>query len=165
MTPIYDIIIKIRSTKLQRILYIKTEKEMIELGKLIGDKLIKNNVITLSGDLGAGKTTLTKGIGQALKVKSIINSPTFTILKIHQGTMPLYHMDVYRINKDSGDDDLEEFFEMNGVCVVEWAENIGYLLPEEFLKIEIEILKNSQRKVTITGIGQEYKRLIEDLNI
>jgi len=150
---------------LQRVVLIKTEQEMIEFGKLIGKKLSENSVVTLSGDLGAGKTTLTKGIGQALKVTTIINSPTYTILKIHQGVMPLYHMDVYRINKDSGDDDLEEFFEMGGVTVIEWAENIEYLLPEELLKIHIKIIENGERILTITCVGQGYEKIIEELNI
>lgn len=150
---------------MKKLLYIKTESEMIQLGKLVGEKLDENSVITLSGDLGAGKTTLTKGIGQALKVPSIINSPTFTILKIHDGKIPLYHMDVYRINKDSGDDDLEEFFEMNGVTVIEWAENIEYLLPDELLKIDIEILEDNLRKVTLNGFGEKYNKIIEELNI
>jgi len=150
---------------LHTVIFINSEKEMINLGKLIGEQLEKNSVITLSGDLGAGKTTLTKGIGQALNVQSIINSPTFTILKIHDGIIPLYHMDVYRIDKNSEDDDLEEFFEMDGVCVIEWAENIEYLLPNEFLKIEIEIVENGSRKVSITAIGEKYKKIIKGIKL
>ena len=148
---------------MEKVVYIKTEQEMINLGKLIGAKLVKNSVITLSGDLGAGKTTLTKGIGQALGVRSIINSPTFTILKIHQGKMPLYHMDVYRINANTGDDSLEEYFELDGVCVIEWAENIEYLLPKEYLKIAIEILKDNTRKVTLSSDSLKYQKIIEEL--
>lgn len=148
---------------MQKILYINTANEMINLGKIIGEKLDKNYVITLSGDLGAGKTTLTKGIGQALGVKSIINSPTFTILKIHEGNIPLYHMDVYRIGSDTGDDDLEEFFEMDGVSVIEWAENIKYLLPDELLKIDIEIIEDNKRKVTLISNSLKYDKVIEGL--
>jgi tRNA threonylcarbamoyladenosine biosynthesis protein TsaE len=143
---------------------IKSEQEMIELGKIIGSKVDKNYCITLSGDLGAGKTTLTKGIGKALEVKSVINSPTYTILKIHEGRLPLYHMDVYRIDSSSGDDSLEEFFELDGVSVIEWAENIAYILPNEYLKIKIEILNDSSRKVTLKGIGDKYNKLIEELD-
>lgn len=145
------------------VIFINSEKEMINLGKLIGEQLEKNSVITLSGDLGAGKTTLTKGIGQALNVQSIINSPTFTILKIHDGIIPLYHMDVYRIDKNSEDDDLEEFFEMDGVSVIEWAENIKYLLPDELLKIDIEITKDNKRKVTLISNSDKYNKVIEGL--
>lgn len=148
---------------MQKTLYINTSDDMINLGKLIGEKLDKNYVITLSGDLGAGKTTLTKGIGQALGVKSIINSPTYTILKIYEGKVPLYHMDVYRIGNGTGDDDLEEFFEMDGVSVIEWAENIEYILPSELLKINIEIIEDSKRKVTLISNSEKYDRVIEGL--
>lgn len=150
---------------MEKIVYITSENDMIKLGYKIGEKLNKNSVITLSGDLGAGKTTLTKGIGQALDIKSVINSPTFTILKIHQGRLPLYHMDVYRISESSGDDSLEEYFELDGVCVVEWAKNIKYLLPLDYLSINIEIMSGNERKVTITSYGEKYHKLLEELNI
>lgn len=149
---------------MEKKIHIKSEAEMIELGKLIGEKLDRNYVITLSGDLGAGKTTLTKGIGQALEVDSIINSPTFTILKIHNGKIPLYHMDVYRIGSDTGDDSLEEFFELDGVSVIEWAENIEYLLPDELLQIKIEILEDGTREVSLNAFGNKYKKIVEEVN-
>lgn len=142
---------------------INQESEIIELGYRIGNLLNKNMVVALSGDLGAGKTTLTKGIGQALRIKSTINSPTFTILKIHSGRLPLYHMDVYRINPNSGDDDLEEFFEKDGVCVIEWAENIAYLLPASFLKIEIKNLGGTKRLVRMSSDDPKYEKIIESV--
>lgn len=148
-----------------REIIINSEKEMIALGKQIGGMLEVNSLITLNGDLGAGKTTFTKGIGQALEVESIINSPTFTILKIHKGKLPLYHMDVYRIDKSTQDDDLEEFFEKDGICVIEWAENIDYLLPEEYLKIDIQNLGNNERKVTLSSNANKYKKIIESVKI
>ncbi len=150
---------------MQKVLYIKTEQDMIDLGELIGSKLEENYIITLNGDLGAGKTTFTKGIGKALGVSSVINSPTFTILKIHHGKMPLFHMDVYRLNEDSGDDDLEEFFEQDGVSVIEWAENISYLLPDERLEIKIEILNDNVRKIYLLPKGYKYEILVEELNL
>lgn len=137
------------------------EKEMIKLGEKIGSLLSEDMVIALSGDLGAGKTTLTKGIGKGLGVKEVINSPTFTILKIHPGDLTLYHMDVYRINQQSGDDDLEEFFEKGGVTVVEWAENIAYLLPEEYLKIDIKIIGENSRLLTLSSNSPKYIDIIE----
>lgn len=140
---------------------INNEQDMIALGEKIGSMLWENSVVALSGDLGAGKTTFTKGIGKALGIPTVINSPTFTILKIHQGKMPLYHMDVYRINKNSGDDDLEEFFEKGGVTVVEWAENIDYLLPDEYLKINIKDLGNNRRLLQFSGKGGKYMNIIE----
>ncbi|HHZ11391.1 MAG TPA: tRNA (adenosine(37)-N6)-threonylcarbamoyltransferase complex ATPase subunit type 1 TsaE [Acholeplasmataceae bacterium] len=142
---------------------INSESEMIALGKRIGCLLERNMVIALTGDLGAGKTTLTKGIGQALEVKTTINSPTFTILKIHSGTMPLYHMDVYRINPESGDDYLEEYFEKDGVAVVEWAENIAYLLPDSLLKIDIKNLGGTKRLVVLSATDPKYGKIIESV--
>ena len=120
-------------------------------------------VITLTGDLGAGKTTMTKGIALGLDIKNVINSPTFTIMKIHQGRLTLYHMDVYRINNDSGDEYLEEYFESGGVCVVEWAENISDFLPEKCLKITINYTDEG-REVEIVG-QDEYLDLIRRLEV
>lgn len=141
------------------------ENEMIEFGAKIGALLSENMVIALSGDLGAGKTTLTKGIGKALEVKTVVNSPTFTILKIHQGKMPLYHMDVYRIDENSGDDYLEEYFEGGGVSVVEWAENINYLLPKDYLKIDIKNLGDNIRMLKLSTDSPQYIEIIERLKI
>lgn len=144
-------------------LKIKTSDEMIALGKKIGELLEPNMVITLTGDLGAGKTTMTKGIALGLDIKNVINSPTFTIMKIHQGRLTLYHMDVYRINNDSGDEYLEEYFESGGVCVVEWAENISDFLPEKCLKITINYADEG-REVEIVG-QDEYLDLIRRLEV
>ena len=144
-------------------LKIKTSDEMIALGKKIGELLEPNMVITLTGDLGAGKTTMTKGIALGLDIKNVINSPTFTIMKIHQGRLTLYHMDVYRINNDSGDEYLEEYFESGGVCVVEWAENISDFLPEKCLKITINYTDEG-RAVEIVG-QDEYLDLIRRLEV
>lgn len=144
-------------------LKIKTSDEMIALGKKIGELLEPNMVITLTGDLGAGKTTMTKGIALGLDIKNVINSPTFTIMKIHQGRLTLYHMDVYRINNDSGDEYLEEYFESGGVCVVEWAENISDFLPEKCLKITINYTDEG-REVEIVG-HDEYLDLIRRLEV
>lgn len=148
---------------MQKEILIKNENEIIDLGFRIGKLLDKNMVIALYGNLGAGKTTFTKGIGQALGVKTVVNSPTYTILKIHEGKLPLYHMDVYRLNRESGDDDLEEFFEKDGICVIEWAENIEYLLPEAYLKIEIVILLDNQRRLILSANDPKYIKIIESV--
>ena len=89
-------------------LIITSSERMIELGYQIGKKLLPNSIITLTGDLGAGKTTFTKGIGKALNVTDVINSPTFTIMKIHRGRFKLYHKEVYRLNGGGSYFDLEE---------------------------------------------------------
>ncbi len=124
---------------------------MIKLGTLLTSYMYPNLVIAARGDLGAGKTTFTKGIGIALGVKRTINSPTFTIMKIYEPTInlnnieKLYHLDVYRLNDSSGDDALAEYFELGGVSVVEWADIIDDLLPEELWHITITNISLDER--------------------
>lgn len=147
--------------------HIKTNIDMIALGEAIGKMSFPNMVITMEGDLGAGKTTMTKGIGQALNVSQIINSPTFTIMKIYDGKLTLYHMDVYRITNDSGDDYLEEYFYAGGVCVVEWARNISEILPSDRLEILIEITPDgsNERIVTLQTDSLSYDPIIAGVSI
>lgn len=124
---------------------------MIKLGTLLTSFMYPNLVIAARGDLGAGKTTFTKGIGLALGVKRTINSPTFTIMKIYEPTInvnnieKLYHLDVYRLNDSSGDDALAEYFELGGVSVVEWADIIDDLLPLELWHITITNISLDER--------------------
>jgi len=144
---------------------IKSPEQMIELGKKIGELVEENMVITLEGDLGVGKTTLTKGIALGLGISTIINSPTFTIMKIHYGRLTLYHMDVYRLNNDSGDDYLEEYFEAKGVCVIEWANNISDILPENILKVMIKQSGDTVRIVEIEAKAQQYINILKEVNL
>ena len=144
-------------------LFINSKDEMIELGKMVGEASYPNLLITLNGDLGAGKTTFTKGIALGLDIKSIVSSPTFTIMKIYEGRLTLYHMGVYRINNPFSDFELEEYFELDGVCVIEWAENIKELLPDEYLSLFIEDLGDDKRRILIKGYGDKAKELINKL--
>lgn len=137
-------------------IFINNSDEIIELGKQIGTLAFPNMVITMSGDLGAGKTTMTKGIALGLEIKEIVNSPTFTIMKIYQGRMTLYHLDVYRINDPYSDFELEEYFESNGVCVIEWASQITPLLPDELMQIDIRDLGDNVRQVTLQSETPKY---------
>lgn len=136
-------------------------KETISLGEKLGKRLEKNMVICLEGDLGAGKTTFTKGIAFGLDIFAVVNSPTFVIMKIYNGRLPLYHLDVYRLNNESGDDYLVEYFEAGGVSVVEWADNISELLPNEYLKIVIKDLGDEKRKFIFESNSTTYDKLIE----
>lgn len=144
-------------------LIITSSEHMIELGYKIGKKLFPNSIITLTGDLGAGKTTFTKGIGKALCVTDVINSPTFTIMKIHRGRLNLYHMDVYRLNGVGSDFDLEEYFDYGGVCVIEWAEIIQSIIPEEHIQITIKNIDESNRLVELFSNQPIYQRIIEEV--
>lgn len=136
-------------------LKIYSEEEMKNLGKTLIKKATPNLVIALVGDLGAGKTTLTKGMGEALGVTKVINSPTFTIMKIYDTTndtiKKLYHLDVYRLTDSSSDFELEEYFYMDGLTVIEWAHIIDELLPANAWEVEIIDLGNNERRVNITG--------------
>ena len=128
----------------------KNEAETVEFGAEIGRKAVAGAVIALTGDLGAGKTTLTKAIAAGLGVEDVITSPTFNIVKEYDtGRLPLYHFDVYRI----GDEDemyelgYEEYFYGEGVCVLEWADLIPELIPEEAIRINIEYGKEEGERI------------------
>lgn len=138
----------------------KSSEDTFKLGIKIGTSIKEiNATILLYGDLGAGKTTLTKGIGFALGVKDIINSPTFSILKTYEtNTYPLYHLDLYRLNGIGFDFDLEEYID-KGISVIEWPDNTPDLLPNEYIKVEIEIKDNEEREITISKIGSKYDKI------
>lgn len=145
---------------MEKTIIIKNFNEMIDLGKRIGSLAFPNMVITMEGDLGAGKTTMTKGIALGLGITTIVNSPTFTILKTYQGKLRLFHLDVYRINDPYSDFELEEYFESDGVCVIEWASQITPLLPDELLQIDIRDLGDNVRQVTLKSNVEKYINLI-----
>ena len=142
--------------------HIKNEEEMIALGRQLGQWLDAGDLVLLEGDLGAGKTTLTKGIGQGLGVTKVINSPTFTILKVYQGRVPLYHMDVYRLEGMHQELGFEEYYDGDGVCVVEWATFVAEELPLQRLEITITHETNG-RLVQMTAKGEHYEEIIEKL--
>ncbi|MCX7694666.1 MAG: tRNA (adenosine(37)-N6)-threonylcarbamoyltransferase complex ATPase subunit type 1 TsaE [Caloramator sp.] len=133
------------------------ERETFELGYKIGTMLKKGDVISLNGDLGAGKTNLTKGIAAGLGVDDYITSPTFTIVNEYTGRLPFYHFDVYRI------DDIYEMYEIgfdeylygDGVCVVEWGDMVDELLPKDKKYIYIKKLEDNVREVQISGLEGE----------
>ena len=120
---------------------IKNEEETKKFGEKRCEKLTAGSIVALTGDLGTGKTTLTKAIAAGLGVTDVITSPTFNIVKQYDsGRLPLYHFDVYRI----GDVDemyeigYEEYFFGDGVCVIEWADLIEEIIPDDAVRIEIE---------------------------
>ena len=118
-----------------------SEKETFELGKRIANAVNPGTVILFYGDLGAGKTVMTKGIAAGLGITEMITSPTFTIMQEYEGgRMPLYHLDVYRIEDPDEMEEvgLNEYIYGNGLTVIEWAEQIEDILPEDAIKITIE---------------------------
>lgn len=139
---------------------IKGSLNTIELGYLIGKNLKKGSVILLEGDLGAGKTTFTKGIGKALNIKKVINSPTFTIMKVYYGDINLYHMDLYRLD-GSGDLDLLDYINGDGICVIEWPMCAKHLIPDEYLKITIKNIDDDTRNFIFEPVGDMYEFIKE----
>lgn len=126
---------------MEKLLHIASEQETKQIGEAIGRASEPGTVVALIGDLGTGKTTLTKSIARGLGVTETVTSPTFNIIREYKsGRIPLYHFDVYRI----GDPDemfelgYEEYFYGDGICVVEWADIIEELLPEDAVIIRIE---------------------------
>ena len=141
-----------------------SESETIELAQNIESEKFPNMVICLTGDLGSGKTVFTKGFAQALEVKEEVTSPTFNIIKEYlSGEMPLYHMDVYRLEESKQDLGIEEYFTKKGITIIEWADLIEDQLPDRRLDIRIKNSNEDEDKriITITPHGKKYEDLCE----
>ena len=143
--------------------YTNNLEETHELGKKIGEHVRENMVILLSGDLGAGKTTLTQGIAKGLGITRNVTSPTFNILKIYYGRMTLYHIDAYRLEGLHQDLGFEEFLQDDGLTVIEWSEFVPELISEHYLSISITLEEGDTRKFTFDAHGDEYEVLVEDI--
>ena len=111
----------------------------------------------MQGTLAAGKTTITKGIAKALQIEETVTSPTFTLISEYEGTMPLYHMDVYRL--DSTEDFInlgtEDLMYGNGISVIEWSEKIMETLPKRTIILKLEPIENNSRKITISNFNND----------
>ena len=138
-------------------------KEMERFAQKVGETVFPGFLLCLEGDLGAGKTTFTKYFGKSFGIEDNINSPTFTIMKIYEGVLDLFHMDVYRLDGIGADYDLEEYIYGNGVCVVEWYKNIIDSMPEDKLVIEIEIIDQHKRLLKIEGSGV-YDEIVKKIS-
>lgn len=128
-------------------------EETIAIGVKLARKLKKGSVVALIGDLGSGKTILTKGIAEGLGVKNprYVNSPTFVIIKEYKGKLPLYHFDLYRLNKSTilDAESYEEYFYDDGVSVIEWADKIRGLLPKKHIEVKLKVAGENKRKIEI----------------
>lgn len=137
--------------------------ETTDFAKRMAQLLKPQDVIALEGDLGAGKTTFTKGLAEGLNIKKTVNSPTFTIIKEYNGTLPLYHMDVYRLEDSYEDLGFDEYFEGNGVTVVEWAHLVEDQLPKELLTIYLKHGDHDTRTIVLEPKGKRYEELCKEL--
>ena len=138
----------------------RNENDTVELAQNIESEKFPNMVICLDGELGSGKTVFVKGFAHALGIEDNITSPTFNIIKeYNSGELPLYHMDVYRLDKDSNDIGIEDYFNKGGVTLIEWADIITDILPEERLQINIKVISENTRVFELIPYGEKYEEL------
>ena len=138
-----------------------SDEETIEVAQNLEAEKFPNMVICLNGDLGSGKTVFTKGFASAMAINEV-TSPTFNIIKEYNGELPLYHMDVYRTNGKTDGLGIEEYFDKGGVTIIEWAEMIEDILPEERLDITFKITGENNRTMVITPHGDKYITACEE---
>ncbi len=140
-------------------------EETEKFGLFLGENLRPGDVVCLNGDLGAGKTTLTKSIAKGLGIHDYVTSPTFTIVNEYYGKTDLYHIDTYRLDDKIDVDYLgfDEYFYSDGVTIVEWAEKIRDALPEEYMEINIKS-HDDKRDLDINYVGNRFDELKEKLD-
>lgn len=148
-----------------RIMNTNSVEETMEIGRKIGQHITRGVTVCLTGDLGTGKTHFAKGFAEGLGITDTITSPTFTIVnEYHEGRIPFYHFDVYRVNDidEILQVGFEEYVYGNGVTLIEWADMIEPILPDEFIHVKIEKTDNeNERKITLKSFGREYDFLEE----
>ncbi|MCP4255242.1 MAG: tRNA (adenosine(37)-N6)-threonylcarbamoyltransferase complex ATPase subunit type 1 TsaE [Candidatus Scalindua sp.] len=150
-------------------IYIETGEieQTIESGRLIGSLLKAGDVVALIGQLGAGKTHLTKGIaeGQGVEDRKVVTSPSYVIVKQYKGRLPIYHFDAYRLK--SADEmyeiDCVGFFWGNGISIIEWADKVIECLPDEFIKITIKIEGKTLRGINVSYNGERYRNFMDEI--
>lgn len=145
-------------------IYLENEEQTKDIGYKLGQLLTPKSVVCLIGDLGAGKTTMTQSLAKALEVDDYITSPTFNIVNEYEGRMPLYHFDVYRIGSSDEMYDIgfDEYIDGDGVCIIEWANLIEDILPNEYLYIEMNY-KETGREMILTPKGEKYEEIVKEL--
>ena len=142
----------------------KCERDTIELAENIEAEKFPGMVICLNGELGSGKTVFTKGLAAALGIDDTITSPTFNIIKEYpDGEMPLYHMDIYRLEGNIESTGILDYFNLDGIVVIEWANMIKDYLPEERLDIYFKVIEENRRIIKIIPHGEQYEELCEDV--
>ncbi len=133
----------------------RTAEEAVRAGEELGKSLRPGAIVRLTGPLGAGKTTFTKGIARALGIAEEVTSPTYTLISEYRGTMPLYHMDLYRLGSAEEFELLgvEEMLYGRGVSVIEWSERAESVFPEDAIRVTIGILPDGSREIVVSGVA------------
>jgi tRNA threonylcarbamoyladenosine biosynthesis protein TsaE len=134
------------------------------LGRRLGERLFPGAVVALIGQLGAGKTHLVRAIAEGLGIPDsrVVSSPTFVLIQEYAGRLPIYHFDTYRLRSPGEFEDLgvQEYFEGRGVCLVEWADRFPRVLPDEYLRITLEVTGPTSRRATLEAVGGRYETLL-----
>ncbi len=138
-------------------------EDTMELAENIESEKFPNMVICLTGDLGSGKTMFTKAFAKALEIEEEITSPTFNIIKEYEsGELPLYHMDMYRLDGKVSNLGIEEYFTKKGITIIEWADMIEEYLPKNRLDIKIKIVGEEKRVFILEPHGKKYEQICEE---
>ena len=140
----------------------RNENELISIGENLGSVCQAGQVILLSGNLGAGKTTLVKGIAKGLGIEQMIKSPTYTIVREYEGRLLLFHLDVYRIGDDPDSIDLDDFLFGDGITVIEWGELLDLSLFDDYLRIYIEKVEEG-RSLSFEAFGRQSQSLLAEI--
>ncbi len=140
----------------------------LSLGKKIGEHLPAGNIIALTGELGSGKTLLTRGICGGLDVPlKQVNSPTFVLVNEYQGRLPVFHIDLYRLEgvDDTFEIGITDYFTraIDGILIIEWAEKISSLLPPDILRVEIDIISERKRRIVLSTNHKKFADLFREL--
>ncbi|MBQ9833736.1 MAG: tRNA (adenosine(37)-N6)-threonylcarbamoyltransferase complex ATPase subunit type 1 TsaE [Bacilli bacterium] len=138
----------------------RNEIDTMELAQNLESEKFPNMVICLDGELGSGKTVFVKGFASALGINDNITSPTFNLVKEYvTGELPLFHMDMYRVEENDNNIGIEDYFVKNGVTIIEWSELIADLLPEERLNIKIKVIDENTRVMVLEPHGTIYEEI------
>ena len=142
----------------------KNDMDTMKLAQNIESEKFENMVICLDGELGSGKTVFVKGFARALGISENITSPTFNLIKeYYTGEMPLFHMDMYRLEEDASTIGVEDYFLKNGVTIIEWADLITENLPDERLDIKFKIVDENIRIIVLIPHGMKYEELCDSV--
>ena len=140
-------------------------RETARIGSALGQYAEAGDVFLLSGELGAGKTCLTQGIAKGLGVDEYVRSPTFVLVSVHQGRLPLYHIDIYRLDEvaEVVDLGLEEYLAGDGVSVIEWASKALEVFPQPYMLITLTYEGENERLIQLEARGERYESLLSQV--
>lgn len=135
-------------------------------GERLSKHMKKGDIVCFFGDLGTGKTTMIKGIAKGLKVRpKEVNSPTFVLMNVYHGRLPVFHFDLYRLQgaENIASTGYDEFLYDDGVALIEWADHFGDLMPDEYLKVELAHRNDRQRVIRFAAKGSRYQSIVDNI--